>query len=123
MASRRPASSLTQAEVALLPNLRNCLVNLPSALVGLLTNVNAVVQNVVIELQFKQALPAGASARDKANAVPRSVFFGWTGMQSQARRSLPSTSGRQPQDSPIVEVDATFAKLVGLAEGTKVGHT
>ncbi|QIW99890.1 hypothetical protein AMS68_005408 [Peltaster fructicola] len=120
MASRRPASSLTQAEVVLLPNLRNCLVNLPSALVGLLTNVNAVVQNVIIEIQFKQALPAAASARDKANVAPKSVFFGWTGMQSQTRRSLPSTSGRQLQDGPTVEIDATFGKLVGLTDGAKV---
>lgn len=118
--SRRPASSLTQAELSLLPNLKNCLVNLPSSLVDLLHNINAVVQNVIVELQFKQTTPVGAGSKDKPTTTTKSVYLGWTGMQSQARRSLPSISGRSRDESPIVEIDTTFARLVGLTDGSKV---
>lgn len=118
--SRRPASSLTQAELSLLPGLKSCLVNLPASLVELLNNINAIVQNVVVEVQFKQNTLPAVGGKEKPNTATKSVFLGWTGMQSQTRRSLTSISGRSREESPVVEVDATFGRLVGLNEGAKV---
>jgi hypothetical protein len=106
---KSPASS--QAEVALLPSLKNCLLNLPSSLVNVLSNSNAVVQNVVVELSFKQA--AGSDGKP---GKQQSVFLGWTGMRSQTRRSGP----RQEQEVAAVEVDGTFGRLLGLRDGMKV---
>jgi peroxin-1 len=86
-----------------------------------------VAQNVVVELSYRQPPPPGAS--DSRTASPqKSVFVGWTGMQSQRR--LASVIGRDglrgnqstsQQDIPAVEVDTTFARLIGLSEGQKVG--
>lgn len=114
----------TQAEIVLNPSLKNCLVNLPSSLVGLLLNSNAVVQNVVAELTYTQA-PSG-SGDDKGNVVKsqKSVYLGWTGMRSQTRMGslvLRERSGRQDQEVPSVEIDSTYAKLLGISEGMKVG--
>jgi peroxin-1 len=65
-----------------------------------------------------------------APSIQKSVFAGWTGMQS--KRKLAPVVGRdglsgsrggavnRDQDIPVVEVDATFARLLGLAEGQKV---
>lgn len=106
---KAPASS--QAEVALLPSLKNCLLNLPTSLVNVLLNSNAVVQNVVVELSFKSA--AGSDGKP---GKQQSVFLGWTGMRSQTRRSGP----RQEQEVAGVEVDATFGRLLGLKDGMKV---
>jgi peroxin-1 len=39
---KKPASQAVQAEVALQQSLKNCLVNLPSSLVSVLINANAV---------------------------------------------------------------------------------
>ncbi|KAH8731327.1 hypothetical protein GQ44DRAFT_735821 [Phaeosphaeriaceae sp. PMI808] len=127
MPPKKPAGNVVQAEVALKQSLKNCLVNLPSSLVSVLVNANAVAQNVVVELSYRQPPPPGAS--DSRNASPpKSVFVGWTGMQSQRR--LASVVGRDglnrnqttsQQDIPAVEVDTTFARLIGLVEGQKVG--
>jgi peroxin-1 len=103
---KAPASS--QAEVALLPSLKNCLLNLPTSLVNVLLNSNAVVQNVVVELSFKSA--AGSDGKP---GKQQSVFLGWTGMRSQ-------TGPRQEQEVAGVEVDATFGRLLGLKDGMKV---
>src|SRR5436305_144034 len=59
-------------------------------------------QNVVVELQYRtQTLASGAVS---SAGIQKSIYVGWTG--------LPSKS--------TVEIDATFAKLVGLSEGQKV---
>lgn len=42
MPPKKPAGSTVQAEVALQPQLKNCLVNLPASLVSVLVNANAV---------------------------------------------------------------------------------
>lgn len=65
------------------------------------------------------------------------MWFGWTGMQSQGRlaglvgregiRGAKGDGGgsggglREGQEVAVVEVDATFGRLVGLSEGMKVG--
>lgn len=88
-----------------------------------------VAQNVVVELNFRQAAPTG----DKANGTSqsRSIYLGWTGMQSQARlapivsrNGIQGTRGnatRQDQDLATVEVDATLARVLGITDGLKVG--
>lgn len=42
MPPKKPAGTAVQAEVALKHSLKNCLVNLPSSLVAVLVNANAV---------------------------------------------------------------------------------
>ncbi|KAF1836621.1 peroxisome biosynthesis protein-like protein (PAS1/Peroxin-1) [Decorospora gaudefroyi] len=127
MPPKKAAGNAVQAEVALQQSLKNCLVNLPSSLVSVLVNANTVAQNVVVELSYRQPPPAGAS--DNKNAPPhKSVFVGWTGMQSKrriaplvGRDGLKGSPAVSQQELPAVEVDATFARLIGLQEGQKVG--
>lgn len=128
MSSRR-ADNATSVEVVLLPNLKSCLLNLPASLVSLLLNSNTVAQNVVVELQWRQNAPSSADLqRGKPATTTQSVFVGWTGMQSQAKmgslvgRDGIRGGGRQDQEMPTVEMDATFARRLGLSEGTKVGR-
>ncbi|KAF2134196.1 AAA-domain-containing protein, partial [Dothidotthia symphoricarpi CBS 119687] len=127
MPPKKPAANVVQAEVALQQSLKNCLVNLPSTLVSVLVNANTVAQNVVVELSYRQPPPPGAS--DSRTASPqKSVYVGWTGMQSKrriapvvGRDGISRGSSTSQQDVPAVEVDATFARLIGLGEGQKVG--
>ena len=128
MASRKTSSA--QVDLVLLPNLKNCLLNLPSSLVSVLLNSNTIAQNVVVELNYR--VPAPSSQQDskqKAAGASKTVFLGWTGMQSQpklapvvGREGIAGGrgGGRQEQDVPTVEVDATFGRLLGLGDGMKV---
>lgn len=120
----------TTAEVVFpSPHLKNCLVNLPASLVSLLLNANTVAQNVVVELQWRQPSPSSQEQqRGKAAGGVQSAFLGWTGLQSQAKPAplvgrdgiRGGSGGRQDQDIPTVELDATFARRLGLGEGMKV---
>ncbi|RMZ78128.1 hypothetical protein DV738_g3996, partial [Chaetothyriales sp. CBS 135597] len=115
-----------RAEVAF-SSLKNCLVNLPPNLIALLSNTNTPVQNVIIELQYRTQSIPGASASSSGHAgFLRSAYAGWTGMPSRTRpasvasvdRSRP---GSKELDVQVVEIDAAFAKLLGLSQGQKVG--
>ncbi|KAK5113921.1 hypothetical protein LTR85_010454 [Meristemomyces frigidus] len=129
-ARRPPSSSAAQAEIALLPNLKSCLLNLPSSLVSLLLNSNTVAQNVVVELSYQQPAPPGSDPKQKPASASKSVYLGWTGMQSQAKLAPivgrdgiaggRGGNGRQEQEVSAVEMDATFGRLLGLSEGMKV---
>ncbi|KAI9053395.1 hypothetical protein LZ554_002354 [Drepanopeziza brunnea f. sp. 'monogermtubi'] len=124
---RRRGSQATSAEISL-THLKNCFVNLPSSLCALLVNVNTLAQNVIIELNYRAPQPAGSG--QTGSPPTRSIFVGWTGMQSQ-RKLAPivsrdgisgtrgSMSGRE-QDMPLIEIDATFARSLGLSDGQKV---
>ncbi|KAH0290908.1 AAA-domain-containing protein, partial [Aureobasidium sp. EXF-3399] len=125
----KSSKSATQAEIVLQPQLKSCLVNLPSSLVSVLVNANTVAQNVVVELSFRQP----TSPTDKPNASssqPRSIYLGWTGMQSQtrlapivSRNGIQGTRGnatRQDQDVAAVELDSTLARVLGITNGLKV---
>nr|POE82725.1 hypothetical protein CFP56_68129 [Quercus suber] len=132
---RRPPSSSSQphqqqAEIALLPSLKSCLLNLPASLVSLLLNANTLAQNVVVELQFRQPSQPDSKTGAKTAGVTKSVFFGWTGMQSQTklvgivgRDGLRDARGVGSGDKevPTVEIDSQVARVVGLGEGMKVG--
>ena len=97
----------------------------------MLKNYNVqIAQNVVIELNYRQPPHPSSLNSKNAPSIQKSVFAGWTGMQS--KRKLAPVVGRdglsgsrgsavnRDQDIPVVEVDATFARLLGLAEGQKV---
>jgi peroxin-1 len=120
------ASTTAAVEVVLLPNLKSCLLNLPASLVSLLLNANTLAQNVIVELRFRTA--DGKGKPGQAAGPEQSVFMGWTGMQSQVRLSPlvgrdGVRSGNQEKETQTVEIDATFARRLGLAEGTKVGDS
>jgi len=115
MPPTKPAGHVVQAEVALQPALKNCLVNLPPALAAVLINANTIAQDVVVELTYRPPLPPGAEVRHAG--PPKAVFAGWTGMTSRPRAS----STASPQELPTVDVDATFARLLGLQAGQTVG--
>ncbi|QSZ35355.1 hypothetical protein DSL72_008225 [Monilinia vaccinii-corymbosi] len=114
------------AEISLV-HLKNCLVNLPSSLSSLLVNINALAQNVIIELNYRLPPPQGPN---QTNGAPsqRSIFMGWTGMQSK-RKIAPIVgrdgisgargSGRE-QEIQVVEIDATFARTLRISDGQKV---
>ncbi|PHH72226.1 hypothetical protein CDD82_6112 [Ophiocordyceps australis] len=117
MAPPRRAHS-TAAELSL-AHLKNCLVNLPPSLVSLLVNVNTPVQNVIVELSFRPGSPG---------SPPRSVFVGWTGMPSK-RRPAPLVGRHgamgmrgsiRDHEAQVVEMDATFARTLGLDDGLKL---
>lgn len=129
MSSRKSSSGTTQADLVLLPTLKNCLLNLPSTLVSALLNSNTLAQNVIVELSWRQQQQSQSSSQNQSKdgrqrsqgggSVQRSVFFGWTGMSSQRRESgTGRDAGKKVEET--VEVDATFARLVGLGEGVKV---
>ncbi|KAF2166525.1 hypothetical protein M409DRAFT_54865 [Zasmidium cellare ATCC 36951] len=109
--STRPGSSTF--EITLLPNLKNCLLNLPPTLASALVNANTIAQNVVVELQWRSSQEQQLQRGKPAASTTQSAFLGWTGMQSQSKR-------KERGDVQTVEVDATFARLLGLGEGVKV---
>lgn len=124
MSRRTGSSSATSVEVVFLPNLKNCLLNLPASLVAMLLNSNATVQNVIVELQYRPPTASAGSAKT-SQAMLQSAYFGWTGMQSQTKvGSLVGRDGvrgrQEDQHTATVEVDATFARRLGLGEGMKV---
>ncbi|KAF2094116.1 AAA-domain-containing protein [Rhizodiscina lignyota] len=122
-APRKSGGQTVQAEVSLL-SLKNCLVNLPASLVALLINANTVAQNVAVELQWRQPVPP-SSDTDKPTSVLKSIFVGWTGMQSKTKIApvvgRDGITGGRDQDIAQLEIDATFARLLGLNNGQKVG--
>lgn len=119
------------AEIALV-QLKNCLINLPSSLVAILVNANTPAQNVIVELQYRQPPPA-SRPKDGNNGTSqqRSIYVGWTGMPSKRKLapivsrdgisgSRGNTAARE-QEIAVVEIDATFGRMLGLAELQKVG--
>ncbi|ERF68021.1 hypothetical protein EPUS_06411 [Endocarpon pusillum Z07020] len=121
-----PRKPSTTAEVALV-SLKSCLVNLPASLVSVLSNANTAAQDVVIELQCRtQTLSSGTSAREDGAGSQKSVYVGWTGMPSRRRPALGMNrnsyaNGVREQEISPIEIDDTFAGLLGLTEGQRVG--
>ncbi|KAL8731493.1 MAG: hypothetical protein Q9166_003339 [cf. Caloplaca sp. 2 TL-2023] len=114
--------SPTVAEVVLI-SLKNCLVNLPQSLVSVLLSSNVSAQDVVIEVLVKDAV---SSTKD-GKPVERSIYTGWSGMPT-ARKSTPLAIGRgergftgRETELSSVEIDATFGRMLGLADGHRVG--
>lgn len=85
----------------------------------------------MVELSFRRPLqPSPSHSEKQISSILRSIFVGWTGMQSKGkpapvvgRDGLAGSRGNtvaNVQNLPTVEVDATFAQVVGLTEGMKV---
>ncbi|KAM3077552.1 Peroxisome biosynthesis protein pex1 [Clarireedia jacksonii] len=126
---KRRGNQASSAEISLI-HLKNCLVNLPSSLSSLLINANTLAQNVIIELAYRLP-PQQNSGPEQANGTPtqRSIFVGWTGMQSKRKLApivsrdgisgVRGSAGRE-QEVQLVEIDATFARSLGISDGQKV---
>ena len=82
------------------------------------------VQDVIIEVQYKEtASPALALNAAKPNtSALRSVYVGWTGMASatKAGPTIEKSRKRGRDDAGLVEIDATFGRMLGLVDGQKV---
>ncbi|KAF4553921.1 Peroxisome biosynthesis protein PAS1-like protein [Elsinoe fawcettii] len=124
---RKLASSAT-AEIQLVPSLKSCLVNLPSPLVSVLANADAIAQNVIVEI----GLIADKSRPDSKSSASRpSLFFGWTGFQSQSRITpvvdkdgiQGSRGRRKEQDIGVVEIDAVGGRKLGIDNASRVTVT
>ncbi|TQS35788.1 hypothetical protein Golomagni_03780 [Golovinomyces magnicellulatus] len=126
--SRRRKEQSIPAEISLV-HLHNCLVNLPASISSLLTNVNTLAQNVIVELNYRTHTPGPVSSNN--NSPLRSVYVGWTGLQSSRRlapifdkhgsnglRSL--HDGEGDQEVQLVELDYTFARTLQIVDGHKV---
>lgn len=81
-----------------------------------------VVQNVVVELQYKESISTVQVAKRPNAASQRSVYVGWTGMASTAKStSIADRNGRKAKEEiSVVEIDATFGRMLGLMDGQKV---
>lgn len=85
-----------------------------------------IAQNVVVELNFRSAILSSPDDKTNGTATSRSVYVGWTGMQSQTKlASIVGTArerggSRHDQNVATVEMDSTLARMLGLSEGAKV---
>ncbi|KAL7275383.1 Peroxisome biosynthesis protein pex1 [Rhizina undulata] len=107
---RKQGPPATPAVVSFSP-LKNCLLNLPSTLVSVLSSSNTPAQNVIVELSFRGPSSPGASTTSQ-----RSAYAGWTGMQSKRK----PTAGTRGGEEAVVEMDPAYARNVGLSDGSKV---
>lgn len=81
-----------------------------------------IVQNVVVELQYRDVSPGVPSSKRPGGPFQRSVYTGWTGMASMTK-SVPiaeRTGRKAKEEVGMVEIDATFGRMLGLADGQKV---
>lgn len=104
-------------------SLKNCLVNLPPSLIALISTTDTPVQNVIVELQYRSN--TSSSGAISSASVPRTAFTGWTGMPARTRPAslLNQERTRNSRETEVqtVEIDATFAKTLGLSEGQQIG--
>ncbi|KLO83814.1 Uncharacterized protein LW93_598 [Fusarium fujikuroi] len=113
-----------------LANLQNCFANLPPFLCASLDSLNTPSQNVLIELSYDDSTSAGVS-ESPDYVKSRSVFLGWTGLQSRQRshpseeqQRLGSERNRPNAREPFwLDIDAAFAQTLGLSEGQETKIT
>lgn len=81
-----------------------------------------VVQNVVVELQYRDFVPNAMATKRGNGPSQRFIYVGWTGMASTAKPiSIADRTGRRAkEDLGVVEIDATFGRMLGLADGHRV---
>ncbi|KHJ31369.1 putative peroxisome biogenesis factor 6 [Erysiphe necator] len=126
---KRNGQSLS-AEISLV-HLNNCLVNLPATLCSLLTNVNNLAQNVIVELTYRVHVPGSNSTNELSNS--KSIYVGWTGFQSRRKlvpivdkngisgiRSSFFAEGGGDQEIALIELDYNFARTLEISDGLKV---
>ncbi|KAL8672677.1 MAG: hypothetical protein Q9168_002883 [Polycauliona sp. 1 TL-2023] len=117
-----PKKSPSVAEVTLV-SLKNCLVNLPQSLITILENSNVSTQDVVVEILVKDS----ATSSKDGKTAQRSIYTGWSGMPT-TRRASPLSASRSERslanrelDIACVEIDSTFGRMLGLANGQRAG--
>lgn len=80
-----------------------------------------------MELNYRAPNPASAASPTAPPSSQKSIFVGWTGLQSKRRLApivgrdgISGTRGGREQEIALVEIDATFARTIGLSDGQKV---
>lgn len=91
----------------------------------LISDPEQAAQNVIVEFQYRATT---SSRGEGSSSSQRSAFAGWSGMPS--KRRSPGTTSRDPmrgmkanskeEETPIVEIDATFGNMLGLSDSQKV---
>ena len=89
------------------------------------TNIFKAAQDIIVELQYRG--PARDANGSTLESRLNSIYLGWTGLPSKR----PASSGN-PRNGPrgggnkdgnaTIEIDATLARTLGIAEGQKVGR-
>jgi peroxin-1 len=95
--------------IAVFASLRNALVNVPPRLEAALNASNALAQNVVVQISWKEA------GKDK------NAFAGWTGVS--CRKASSPIGLRKTENVGMFDIDPAFAGNIGLKEGTRVQLT
>jgi peroxin-1 len=95
--------------IAAFSSLRNALINVPPKLEAALNASSTLVQNVVIQITWKDG------GKDK------NVFTGWTGVS--CRKQSSPVGARKIDNVAMFDIDPAFAANVGLREGTRVQLT
>ena len=81
-------------------------------------------QDVIVELQYRGPTRDGNGSTKESRLI--SVYLGWTGLPSKRTstsnglRNGSRGDGSKDGDA-TVEIDATFARTLGVTEGQKVG--
>jgi peroxin-1 len=84
-------------------------------------------QNVIVEISYRLSPQTGSDTKTPSY---RSIFVGWTGLQSKRklaavvdRDGISGARGKPPgrdQEVALVEIDATFARTLGISDAQKV---
>ncbi|KAL8840444.1 MAG: hypothetical protein Q9170_001320 [Blastenia crenularia] len=120
MASIKRSSTAVEVKFA---SLKNCLANLPQSLINVFANTNTPAQDVIVEILIKDAT---VSDKDQRTGQ-RSVYVGWSGMPSTQKPTINTNYRYQsaPNSKDVrreeLELDSSFGRTLGLAEGQKVG--
>jgi peroxin-1 len=95
--------------IASFSSLRNALINVPPKIEAVLNASNSLVQNVVIQITWKEG------GKDK------NAYVGWTGVS--CRKTTSPVGARKNENVPMFDIDPAFAGSIGLREGTRVQLT
>ncbi|KAI0812846.1 AAA-domain-containing protein [Xylaria sp. FL0064] len=100
-----------------LSDLQSCFVNLLPSLFSSLVNLNTPSQNVVVELIYYIPSSAGSDQSRDSQAL-RSVFK--TSPPDSRDRLVKSKMRGYESEAPLIDIDAVFARTLGLSDGQDV---
>ena len=95
--------------IAVFASLQNALINVPPKIEAALNTSNTLIQNVVIQISWKEG------GRDK------NAYTGGTGVS--CRKTTSPVGARKNDLVPMFDIDPAFAAILGLREGTRVQLT
>jgi len=95
--------------IAVFGSLKNALINVPPRLEAALNASNALAQNVIIQISWKEG------GKDK------NAYAGWTGVS--CRKTISPVGVRKNENIGMFDIDPGFAGNIGLKEGTRVQLT